>query len=164
MIKAGLPDLVVDSITLSGGRIRVVVRNQGSEPVVDGFRVDLYINPSPAPSHVNQSWQSLAKQGVVWFVSSGQPLKPGATLAVSVDERFVTTIQSVLPRTIAAGTKIYVQVDSVGASASYGNVLEDHEEAGGPYNNISSMTVTSNTILETTAEEDMGMARRGQPR
>jgi hypothetical protein len=37
---------------------------------------------------------------------------------------------------LAAGTPVYAQVDAVNLATTYGAVLENHEIAGGAYNNI----------------------------
>jgi hypothetical protein len=38
----------------TGDGVQVVIKNQDSAPVNDEFWVDVYINPSPAPTTANQ--------------------------------------------------------------------------------------------------------------
>src|SRR5262249_31727911 len=152
MVQRGdLPDLVVDRIVVTRTSIQVVIRNQGIAPVTDAFWVDAYINPSPAPTHVNQTWEMLASQGLVWGVTaSALPLNPGGTLTLSIGDGYYRADMSNFSGSLAAGTPIYAQVDSANANTSYGAVLESHEQAGGPYNNISGpVTPTSAMRLDS---------------
>ena len=54
---------------------------------------------------------------------------------------------------LAAGTAIYVQVDSANANTAYGAVLENHEILGESYNNIRQTTID-------VASGDVGTATR----
>jgi hypothetical protein len=65
------PDLVVESLTAGGSQITVTLRNQGNAPVVDAFWVDVYLDPATAPTGVNQRWQDLGSQGLVWGGAGG---------------------------------------------------------------------------------------------
>jgi hypothetical protein len=133
-----LPDLIVDRIVATSSGIQVVIRNIGAAPVTEAFWVDLYINPRVAPTRVNQTWQTLGSQGMVWGVTpAGLPLAPGATLSLSIGDRFYQPALSSFSVPLPVGTKIYAQVDSSNVATTYGAVLETHERAGGPYNNIS---------------------------
>jgi len=57
---------VVERIVATSSGVKVVVRNQGQAPVSDEFWVDVYVDPDPAPTAVNQSWEGLASQGLVF--------------------------------------------------------------------------------------------------
>lgn len=140
-------DLTVESLTVQGNEVQVIVRNRGSQPVVDEFWVDLYIDPGPLPVTVNQSWDLLGQQGAVWGVTGeALPLAPGQTitLRLSSQDPYFYPDYSVLPSTLAVGQSLFVQVDSYNEETSYGGVLENHESAnqnssGGQtegYNNI----------------------------
>jgi hypothetical protein len=136
---------MVQSVTASGNTIQVVIKNQGNAPVVDDFWVDVYINPNSAPTHVNQLWQHLASQGLVWGrLVSEHPLQPGATLTLNYGDQYYWQSLSRVNLPLGAGTVVYAQVDSWNGQTTYGAVLESDESAGGPpYNNIRSMTISS---------------------
>jgi len=140
------PDLVVDSITASSDAVQVVVKNQGNAPVVDPFWVDAYIDPDPVPNAVNQIWNDLSDQGLVWGVTADAlpALKPGGTLTLTVQRQGEDTLGdsyfwaefSQIHWPLAAGTPVYAQVDSANAETVYGGVLEYHEIIGSVYNNV----------------------------
>ena len=77
VVKPGLvaPDLVVEALIAASEAVTVVVKNQGNGPVLDAFWVDVYINPYPQPTMVNQPWHQLSTQGMVW---GGNNLTPSA--------------------------------------------------------------------------------------
>jgi hypothetical protein len=163
-VMSSLPDLVVDHIALTSSGLAVVIRNQGESPVADPFWVDLYINPGSAPTHVGQTWQLLGSQGMAWGVSEdGLPLAPGATLTLTVGDAYFYADLSQYPARLAAGTPIFVQVDSASTPTGYGAILETHEYSGGTYNNISSATVPAGGVplpaptsaLHTRADMDL---------
>ncbi len=140
-------DLVVESLTVEQGEVQIVLRNLGNWPVKDEFWVDLYIDPAPPPTTVNQSWGVLGQHGAVWGVTvDALPLNPGQTmtLRLSSQDPYFYPSYSVLPSSLVPGQKLYVQVDSYNEDTSYGGVLENHESAnqnssGGQsegYNNI----------------------------
>jgi uncharacterized repeat protein (TIGR01451 family) len=134
------PDLIVESIQVSGGDVEVVIKNQGTAPVVatDAFWVDLYVDPDPLPDGVNQIWNMLCEEGMVWGVEEpALPLEPGGTIRLTVGGDYYWEEYSAFSGSVPAGTAIYVQVDSADVSTTYGAVLEGHEIVGGPYNNIS---------------------------
>ncbi|MBN1937855.1 MAG: Ig-like domain-containing protein [Anaerolineae bacterium] len=60
--------------------VRVAVRNNGPSPVVGGYWVDLYLNPS-APVGLNVLWHHVSIQGYAWYVS--ESLGVGDTLVLS---------------------------------------------------------------------------------
>ncbi|MCJ7551391.1 MAG: LamG domain-containing protein [Anaerolineae bacterium] len=132
------PDLVVADIAVTDdGLLRVVVKNAGSAPVTEAFWVDVYIEPNPAPTSVNQIWSDLASQGLVWGVTEDAlPLESGDILALTVDDVYYWAEYSTVSWPIPDSLRIYAQVDSVNLDTIYGAVLETHELIGGDYNNI----------------------------
>jgi hypothetical protein len=133
------PDLIVESIRATRNNVRVTIRNQGNVAVQNGFFVDVYINPSPAPTRVNQTWLDLADQGMVWGVQGNalQALVPGSSITLEYRDPYYLEIYSVFSGSLSPGTPIYAQVDSFNdPDTGYGTVLESHERIGGPYNNI----------------------------
>jgi hypothetical protein len=133
------PDLVVQSIQATRNNVRVTIRNQGNVRVKNGFFVDLYINPSPAPSRVNQTWLDLAPQGMVWGVQGQalQALVPGASFTLEYRDSYYLADYSSFSGSLTPSTPIYAQVDSFNdPDTGYGIVRETHEEFGGAYNNI----------------------------
>lgn len=138
------PDLIIQSISAVTNSIQVTIKNNGTTPVVDEFWVDVYINPNPSPTHVNQTWQMLGSRGMVWGVTaSALPLNPGQSLTLQINDAYYWASLSNVTFPLALGTPVYAQVDSANANVSYGAVLENHEIANTPYNNISSTTVVA---------------------
>ncbi|MCP4409515.1 MAG: hypothetical protein GY807_17545, partial [Gammaproteobacteria bacterium] len=130
------PDLIVESITATSNNVQVVLKNIGNAPVSSSFWVDAYISPNPAPTHVNQIWPDVASQGLVWGIDA--PIAAnGGTLTLNINDSYYYPDYSTFS-TLALGTPIYVQVDSVSFEATYGGILETHEASGGTYNNINS--------------------------
>jgi hypothetical protein len=112
--------------------------------VKDDFWVDLYINPSPIPTQVNQTWPFLATRGAVWGVTASSAAVPaGGTLKLNVGGPYYWSQLSSMPASLPAGTCVYVQVGSANADTDYGAVLEDHEMLNGAYNNITGMRLDS---------------------
>jgi hypothetical protein len=133
------PDLVTQITIATENNVQVQVLNQGSEPVVDEFWVDVYVNPRRPPTAVNQTWPLLGTQGLVWGVTADAlPLMPGEILTLRLDSPYFSPEHSRVAWPIAAGTVLYAQVDSANAATSYGAVLETHEVTGGEYNNLAS--------------------------
>jgi len=138
----GLPDLVVESIAIEQGGLRVVVRNQGSAAATAPFWVDAYFSPSSAPTRVNQIWPDLGSDGLAWGVTdSALPLAPGAALTLTLGDAYYLPSYSHPIGDLAAGARIYAQVDSLNLATTYGAVLETHERDSGPYNNIATAVV-----------------------
>jgi PKD repeat protein len=135
------PDLVVARLEATANDVRVVVRNRGNAPATDDFWVDVYVDPAPAPTAVNQIWPDLAEEGLVWGVEAD--LAAGAALTLTVGGDFYWAAYSAVDWPLAAGTPVYAQVDSANADTTYGGVREDHEITGGPYNNVLSTTVAA---------------------
>jgi uncharacterized repeat protein (TIGR01451 family) len=148
------PDLVVDRITISSNSVQIVIRNQGDTPVIDPFWVDLYIDPNPPPTGVNQIWNSLSSHGAVWgVVAPALPLEPGESFNLTYDDTYYWKSYSNISWPLSEGTPVYVQVDSANANTTYGGVLENHEMDGGAYNNISGPVLsTLNTMGERPTE------------
>lgn len=129
---ARAPNLVVESLAATPDAVTVTIRNQGDAPVVDEFCVIVYIDPIPAPTHVNQIWAMLGSEGLVWGITA--PLQPGGAMTLTVESPEYWASLSYVSWPLPVGARVYAQVDSVGAS--YGGVLEGHEITGGVYDNI----------------------------
>jgi hypothetical protein len=71
-------------------------------------------------------------------------LAPGETLALTYSlspgapNLYYSPEHSSFAGSLPAGTPIYAQVDSAHLNTAHGGVLESHELANGPYNNVSS--------------------------
>ncbi len=134
------PDLVVENVTATSNDVQVTISNQGNAPVVDGFWVEGYVNPSPAPTAVNQLWWELGDEGMFWVVpESALPLNPGETITLAVSDDYYATDYSRVSWPLAVGTVVYVQADAWNADTDYGAIREIHEVTGDSYgNNIGS--------------------------
>jgi predicted outer membrane repeat protein len=138
--QSGAPDLVVQEIVATSDDVQVVIRNVGNASVSDGFWVDVYIDPTSAPTAVNQIWNDLADEGLVWGVQD--QMGPGGIIVLSVGDANYRVEFSQVSWPLVSGTPVYVQVDSWNPGTSYGAVLESHEQTGDPYeNNIGYTTV-----------------------
>ncbi|KAA3665508.1 MAG: DUF11 domain-containing protein [Chloroflexi bacterium] len=135
---ASLPDLVINSLTVSGSNVTVTIENVGNAPTTESFWVDLYINPNPVPTAVNQTWELLATEGATWGVTKS--IDVGERLVLTIGDTYYVAPGSNFPGTIPAGTQIYAQVDSANTLTTYGAVQETHEFYGNLYNNIMSLT------------------------
>jgi hypothetical protein len=135
------PDLVVDSVTVTGSNVQVVIRNQGNASVqaTDGFWVDFYVNPNPPPTKVNDIWNDgRSAQGMAWGVTApALPLEPGGVIVLTNGGDYYWSSLSNFT-SLTPGSLVYAHVDSANALTNYGGVLENHEIAGGEYNNIGS--------------------------
>ena len=136
------PDLVVDSLVAANNIVTVNLKNIGNAPSVDAFWVDVYLNPSPVPTHVNQTWPQLASQGLVWGVLSSIPAS--GILTLTVGDTYYSTQHSNFSGTLLPGTSIWAQVDSVNLNTTYGGVLESHEISGGAYDNTTGPILPTN--------------------
>lgn len=131
------PDLVVEEILASQNNLQVIIKNQGGEAVPGWFWIDLYVNPNPVPSRVNQTWEQVANQGAAWGIPQGAVyLNPGVTFTLTISDSYYWPERSYIEWPLPIGIPIYVQVDSANANTNYGGVLENHEMIGGPYNNV----------------------------
>jgi hypothetical protein len=153
------PDLVVEGIDATPGGISLVITNRGTAAVVDGFFVDLYVDPRSPPQTVNQAWYQLGDLGAVWGVTEPAlaALVPGGTVTLQLGDRYYRPDLSTLPGSMPAGTVLYAQVDSYNPETSYGTVREGHEIVGGAYNNV------HGPVYSTTAVSaaDLPRARSG---
>jgi len=140
-----LPDLIVDSVFVQAAgkdqsaAVTVVIKNQGSAPVTSEqeFWVDLYVDPNPAPAGVNQTWQMLSDEGIAWGITADAlPLEAGGAITLTLDSPYFDPQESNFSGNLASETPIYVQVDAVDLTTTYGAVLETHEAAGKAYNNL----------------------------
>ncbi len=133
------PDLVIHSITVTGSDVAIMIKNQGNDPVNDEFWVDVYVNPDPVPTAVNEIWHDgRSEQGLVWAVTADAlPLAPSDVLTLTVGDAYYSAKHSRVSWPLPADASIYAQVDSYNADTTYGAVWEDDELAGGKYNNVS---------------------------
>ncbi len=130
------PDLIIQSIDVSTHDVSIVITNIGNGPVLDTFWVDLYINPTTAPTAVNQVWHVVGTEGIVWGITNIAPLVPGGQITLTLNHPSLTPEKSNYSGTFNEEDLIYVQVDSAHTGTSFGGVLESHEQSGGIYNNI----------------------------
>jgi len=153
------PDLVVENIVATRNSVQVVIKNQGDAAVLpaDVFWVDLYVNPNPVPTGVNQTWDDgRCVEGVVWGVAApALPLEPGGVITLTIGDVYYWPDYSRFSGSFPEGMPIYVQVDSANTNTTYGAVLENHEITGGPYNNISGPVYPTNAIGEVPAEAEL---------
>jgi hypothetical protein len=133
------PDLAVKQIVATEAKIQVIIQNEGTAavPAEQGFWVDLYIDPSAPPTQPNQIWNFLAEEGLVWGVDGDVlPMEPGEVITLTLGDALYWPDLSKFSGSLPADTPVYVQVDSANTESTYGGVLESHEAAGGPYNNV----------------------------
>lgn len=158
-----LPDLVVEQISTAGGRLEVTIKNIGLAAATDPFWVDVYINPSSAPTGVNQIWPLLGTRGLVWGVIADIPA--GGSLTLTVGDAYYDAQLSAQGGTITAGTPLYAQVDSANANHPEGGVLESHERDAGAYNNIGTAEATEDVAAPlSTASEGPSAPMPERPR
>jgi hypothetical protein len=156
------PDLVVERIIATPNNVQVVIANQGSATASDDFWVDVYLDPTPPPTHVNQVWSDLSAQGLVWGVTAD--LAPGETLTLTVGGDYYESMHSHVDWPLPAGTQVYAHVDSLNTETTYGGVLENHEIVGGAYNNIAGpveSTGVSSGIEPPSVAGDDGLVEDG---
>ncbi len=128
------PDLVVEEILATQSVITVVLRNQGPAATDKTFWVDVYVEPERPPEGVNETWDKLTDQGLVWAVT--ETLAPGDLLTLTVGGLYYQVDYSRVDWPLAEGTPIYAQVDSANEETAYGAILETHEIIGLTYNNV----------------------------
>jgi hypothetical protein len=146
------PDLVVEAMTAAPDGVQVVIRNQGNATTpANGFWVDVYLDPDPAPTAVNQLWFNVSDQGLVWGVET--TLAPGEALTLTVGGPYYDATRSSVNWPLELGAPVYAQVDSAHTGIIYGGVLEQHEIRGDPYNNIDHTTVVAGTVARTAEDE-----------
>ncbi len=137
---AAAPDLVVSNVSISAAGIAVTVKNQGARAIThleqNEFWVDVYINPTAAPTY-NKTWQHLSSRGLVWGVTqSALPLEAGDTLTLTVGDTYYHADKSNIIWPLQSADTVWVQVDSANKNSSYGAVRENHEITNLPYNNV----------------------------
>jgi hypothetical protein len=145
-----------------------VIKNQGSRPVLSDFWVDVYINPSTPPTAVNETFDIVGQQGLVWGVTEDarKALVPGASITLRLGDAYYDPEISVYAGVLAPGTPLYAQVDSFNPATDYGTVLETHEMIGGAYNNIHGPVLAKAAAQASTAHA-LGrglLARTGLPK
>jgi len=130
-------DLVVESVAATGSGITLLLRNVGDGPVTEEFWVDVYLDPDPPPTAVNQPWTDLCVEGLVWgVVSPALPLMPGESVVLTVGDGYFWPSHSYVAWPIEEGTAVYAQADAYNRATTYGAVQEVHEVTGASYNNI----------------------------
>jgi hypothetical protein len=137
-----MPDFVVERVVVTSSNVQVTIRNQSDEPYyafdVYTFRVDVYVAPDPVPTGVNQMWNDgRSAQGAVWYVPAmALSTEGGGEVTLTIGDDYYRPSLSNLPGSLPVGTPVYAQVDSANPGTAYGVVLENHEVAGGSYNNV----------------------------
>jgi hypothetical protein len=156
------PDLVVQHILVTENNVEVTLVNQGNTSVSNGFWVDLYINPEPVPTAVNQTWDQLSEQGIVWGVTDVSQLVPNGSLTLDLNHPSYMPEYSEFEGTFSPEMAIYVQVDSFGLE-NYGSILELDEIEGSDYNNIKGPVFPLPVLLDQriTASEPYGLNSSG---
>ena len=74
----------------------------------DEFWVDLFLEPTPVPDRVNQTWDLLSEHGAVWGITANAlPLRPDQTLGLTLDKSdpCLDTTHSRLPTVLLDGTQ-----------------------------------------------------------
>ena len=135
---------MVQSVAATANDVQVVIENQGNGPVSDDFWVDVYVNPNPIPTAVNQIWPDLADEGLVWGVTTD--MQPGDVMTLTVGDAYYVPAYSQVAWPLDAGTPVYAQVDSASAGSTYGAVLESHEVLGTAYNNVAGPAYASSAV------------------
>jgi len=129
------PDLVIDSLVVTADEVQVTISNQGNAPSMNDFWVDVYLDPLPAPTEVNQLWSDLGTQGLVWGVTA--PVAPGETiLLTTAPGGYYLPEYGQVTWPLAPSTVVYAQVDVYNATTAHGAVLERHEILSDAYNNV----------------------------
>lgn len=140
IMKPAYPDLIVEDVTVSNTDITVVIRNIGIAPVTNGFYVDVYLgllNAAQPPTGVNDIWQNVSPQGVVWGIDASiTPIAPSETVTLTLNDSYQLDAYTDFTLPWLSGTAVYVQVDSAHVDVDYGAVLESHEITNTTYNNI----------------------------
>jgi uncharacterized repeat protein (TIGR01451 family) len=153
------PDLIVRDIAITPQSVQMIIENVGTRAITpeDRMWVDLYVDPTPPPAGVNETWNDgRSTHGAAWKVSTR--LAPGETLTLTLEDIFYDTENSRFPETLAVGTPVYAQVDSANTGTDYGVVLEIDEIKDEPYNNIVGPVLSAARFpLETTYQQsDIG--------
>jgi hypothetical protein len=150
----GAPDLVVQSLQATTSGVGLQVKNVGTASTTESFWVDIYIDPAPAPTSVNQIWSSIAAQGGAWGVS-GVALHPGEILTLTTGDDYYADTYSEINWPLTVGAQVYAQVDSAHVGSEFGAVRETHEILGGTYNNVIGpvgVIASTTVVLDTDAQ------------
>ncbi len=152
------PDLVIEHLIATNNNVQVVIKNQGDAPIVGVFWVEAYIDPHPVPTGVNQTWDQLCSQGLVWGITSAAlpSLVAGGTLTLTVGDAYYRENLSEISWPLPVGTPVYAQVDSADIRTTYGAVLEKHEIVGAAYNNITGTLSTPDALSPVTERGEHG--------
>lgn len=136
MLNNPAPDLRIEDVVISeDGEVYITIMNAGTWSVTSPFWVDLYVNPDPVPTAVDEIWSDgRSKYGLVWGVTADIPVD--STLTLTVNDPYYWKSLSHWPSTLSQNKPIYVQVDSANTETTYGGVLELHELMSTAYNNI----------------------------
>ena len=129
------PDLVIRNLLVTEDQVELTLENTGNAPVTDEFWVDVYINPQTAPTTVNQSWDQLSQQGLVWGVTDLSTLVPGGTLKLNLEHPNFMPAYSHYSGSFSPDMVFYAQVDLYGDPV-FGGVKELSEMNGTAYNNL----------------------------
>ncbi len=149
------PDLIIQQVDFTEDDIQVVIKNQGSVAVNNAFWVDLYIDPDPIPTEVDQICDNLGGKGLVWIITDASSLTPNGTLTLNLNYPGYLPGVCEFNGTFTSNMTIYLQVDSTNAETDYGAVLESHELSGGPYNNVfGPVSPTENVVTISTKSLD----------
>ena len=151
------PDLIVSEACYTADEMRITIQNAGEAPVTEDFWVDIYIDPDPVPTGVNQVWyDGRSEEGVVWGVTASEtPLAPGAGLCLTLDSPYYSDYFSDFSGGLDVDSDVWVQVDAVNLNSDYGGVLESHEVTGGAYNNLARATFDPEGITTSLCEGDV---------
>ncbi len=73
------PDPDVVNIESGADQVRVAIKNRGNRTITDSPDTSsgsiCYVQPQPAPDHVNHPWATLAEHGAAWGITwSWRPL------------------------------------------------------------------------------------------
>ncbi len=118
-------DLVVEAIRMVSTNplvVEVTIRNLGAVSVPYAFWVDLYVDPNPVPTSVNQLWDPpRCIYGGAWFVTAEVPAGGALTLSTAHFEPSYSN----WPTVLSGSHVLYAQVDAYGADT--GLINEDNE-------------------------------------
>jgi uncharacterized repeat protein (TIGR01451 family) len=147
---AHAPDLVVESLVATSNAVTVTIQNQGNVAVSDEFWVDVYFDPSQAPS-LNHPWNTIPSHGATWGVTA--PIPAGGSLVLTTGGDYYVSEYSSTPP-LPVGADVYALVDSVDYSTTYGAVQESNED-----NNLAGpITSTAGAAGEGASVVDQGQA------
>ncbi len=158
------PDLVIQEVYVTANGVDVIISNIGDADVTTSFWVDLYVDPNPVPTGVNQTWNDgRSAQGIMWGVTSAAlPLKAGTSMTLSNNDAYYSSASSI-SWPLPDNTPVYVQVDSANEGVSYGAILETHEISNGTYNNIAGPVVPLNNLSTDRVSSTAGVSLADMP-